>query len=54
MDGCLMQMIMMTLMHGLSTSPMQGLSLLAPVLMNSVLGMGDTEQVLDEEGNINM
>jgi hypothetical protein len=54
MDGCLMQMIMMTLMHGLSTSPMQGFSLLALVLMNSVLVMGDIEQVLDKEGIIIM
>lgn len=53
MDGCL-QMIMMALMHGLSTSPMQGFSLLVLVLMNSVLVMGDIEQVLDVEGIITM
>lgn len=41
---------MMTVMHGLSTSPMQGFSLLVLVLMNSALGMVDTEQVIDEEG----
>ncbi|KAI5387300.1 uncharacterized protein LOC127107705 isoform X2 [Lathyrus oleraceus] len=47
-------MIMMPLMHGLSTSPMQGFFLLVLVLMNSVLVMGDIEQVLDGEGIITM
>ena len=54
MDGCLMQieMIMMTIVYGLSTSPVQGFSLLVLALMSSVLGMVDIEQVIDEEGII--
>lgn len=44
-------MIMIAIMDALSTSPRQGLYLLVLVLMNSVLAMVDTEQVIDEEGN---